>query len=102
MSAMWTRLKLWYMGLTNASKAALVTAWWTFSGSWAVTLLGWLADVQRWVDDWTGDRPSPFPSVSPLGKAFASGLVAAVAGLANYVWRRFRPAPQYPGSPPGA
>jgi hypothetical protein len=83
-----------YMRLPNAIRAGINTAWQSALGTFAVTVLGFLASVQ----EWSGDTSRDFPSVSPLGKAIGSIFVGLVVGVLTSVFRSIKPGPQYPGA----
>lgn len=91
----------WYKRLPNSIKASINSAWQAFLGTFGVYLAGWLTDVAKWT---TSD--AHFPSVSPLGKAFVAGLVAAATFLVTVIYRGVQevhnPAavPQYPPTSP--
>lgn len=87
-------MKEWYLKLPNAVRAAINSTWQSFVAVFGITLLGFLAKVQ----DWAGcDGPTcHFPAVSPLGKALAGALVAAVTGFVTLIFRTLKPGPVYP------
>lgn len=77
------RLRAWWNGLRNPTKAALNTTWQTFFAVFGLSLLGWIADVA----EWAGSTATEFPSISPLGKAAVSAACAALSGLITWVVR---------------
>ena len=85
-------MKHWYLNLPNSVRAAVNTAWQSFVGVFALTLLGFLDDVKEWAGC-TGT--CQFPSVSPLGKAVGAAAVAALSGVVTLVFRSLKPGPQY-------
>lgn len=82
--------------MSDSLKAALWTALWTFVGLFVVSLLGWVGDVSKWAD---GSLNS-FPDVDPLAKAAVSALVAAAAGLLNWIFRFAQSKGALPGNGP--
>lgn len=69
----------------NAVKAGAYTALWTFLGLFALSLVGWLNDVQQWA---TADGAvTVFPDPSVLVKAAVSAVAAAAGGLVGLVAR---------------
>lgn len=81
-----TKIKNFYMKLSNSAKAAINTTWQSFFAMFSLSLLGWLRDVQVWA----GSVDAQFPSVSPLGKAAAAAASSAFAGLVTYVYRAIK------------
>ena len=65
-------------------RSGLRVAVYTFLASFGLALMGFLADVSAWA---TGNDVE-FPSVTPLGKAFAAALVAAVSGVIAYLYNK--------------
>lgn len=87
-----SKIKTWFLGLPNNVRAGINTAWQSAVGTFAVTLLGFLAQVQEWF----GDTSRDFPAVSPFGKAVGSIFVGAVIGSLTAVFRWIKPGPTYP------
>lgn len=72
------------MTRTDAIKAGLWTALFTFIALFGASLLGWISDVVEWAgESGTGE----FPDVTVLGKAAIAAFGAASAGLVNLVVR---------------
>lgn len=83
-------------------RAAVITAGQTFVGTFLVTLLGVLADVQEWLND------GPAPSLDAPAKAVLSAVVALAVGIVTAAYRALRPVqntypepPTDPVIPPG-
>lgn len=53
-----------------------------FVSGFGLSLLGFLADISQWATSEDLD----FPSVTPLAKAFAAALTAAVSGLVSFFY----------------
>ena len=70
-------LELWKSDKAYAAKKTAII---TFITLFGIQLLGFLNDIASWA----GAEGEPFPSVSPLGKAFVAASVAAVTGLVNF------------------
>ena len=67
-----------------AFRSALRVATYTFLGVFLPALLGWLSDV----NDWVNSDGSAFPSVSTLTKAAVSAFSAVLSGALAYVYNR--------------
>jgi hypothetical protein len=67
--------------LSNAAKAALYTTLFTFLGTVGLLVL----DVLKQLDEWTNTGTPPDWDAS--GKALVSAVIAAAAGVVNYVVR---------------
>lgn len=87
-----SKIKNWFLALPNNVRAGINTAWQSALGSFALTLFGWLAQVQEWF----GDTSHEFPAVTPLGKAAGSIAVGLVVGVLTTLFRWVKPGPTYP------
>jgi len=84
---------------SDAVKAALWTALWSFLGLFALlTLTPWIADVAQWADSRGAE---PFPDLSVLGYGLISALAATASGLIGFLVRALQAAGVLPGSGPG-
>jgi hypothetical protein len=81
--------------LPNWLRAGVVTSFFTAFGTFVTVFLGWLADVQKWVDS-----GGSFPSPSALGSAVVSIVIAVVAGGMNAFVRYAQEQGWMGGSPP--
>lgn len=72
------------MTRTDAIKAGLWTALFTFVALFGASLLGWISDVVEWAGE---SGTGTFPDVTVLGKAAIAAAGAALAGLVNVVVR---------------
>lgn len=94
-------MREWYRNLSNATKAALNTAWQSFVATALLSVLGLVSELQKWLED-----GGAVPDVSIATRGIVSAAVAAVAGLITYAVRAVQassnPAagPKYVGSPP--
>lgn len=82
--------------MSNALKAALWTALFTFLAVFGIATIGFLQDVASWA---SGDALT-FPDVSVLGKAAVSAFAAAATGLVNWVVRLAQSKGALPGAGP--
>lgn len=64
-------------------RSALRVAVYTFLGIFVPAIMGWLADVNSWVD---GDQD--FPSLSALGKMAIAAFSATLSGMLAYVYNK--------------
>lgn len=72
------------MTTTDAFKAALWTALFSFVTLFGVTAVGWLQDVVVWASE---SGASEFPSLSVLGYGAVSALTSVAIGFVNFVVR---------------
>lgn len=66
--------------LSNSARKAARTFLQTFIGVFAVTLLGFLAQVT----EWASQADAAFPSLSPLGKGAVAATAAGAVALVTY------------------
>lgn len=78
-----TKFNEWLYAHPEA-RAGLRVAVYTFLSGFILSLMGFLTDVAAWA----ASTDAVFPSVAPLGKAFAAAVVAALSGLIGYVWNK--------------
>ena len=70
---------------TNAVKAGVYTALWTFIAIFGLSLIGWLNDIVGWA---TNDGAViSFPDATVLVKAAAAAAAAAASGIVGTVIR---------------
>lgn len=77
-------------------RAAVITSVQTFVGTFLVTLLGLLGQVQEWVG---GGEP---PDLTAPAKALASAFVALAVGVVTAVYRKLNPPEDTYAPTPGA
>ena len=75
-------------------RAAVITGFQTFLGSFLVLLLGLLSDVQDWVDG------GAVPNFEWLAKALVSLIIAFVTGVITAAYRTVRPVENTYPEPP--
>lgn len=85
--------------MSDALKAALWTALFTFIAVFGISLAGWIADVAAWASA-NDTTAGAFPSVTPLGKAAVAAIAAAGSGLVNWIIRAAQSKNVLPGSGP--
>lgn len=90
-------MKVWLQSHPEARSGVRVAAY-AFVGQFALALLGFLYDVQEWA---TSTGAAEFPAVTPLGKAVAAALSAAVIGLIAFGYNKlpFTTTARYPAEP---
>jgi ABC-type uncharacterized transport system permease subunit len=76
-------------------RAAVITSGQAFVGTFLVTLLGLLGDVQDWVED----NSDPIDLSVPT-KALASAVVALAVGIVTAIFRAVRPVENAYPEPP--
>lgn len=92
-----TAISNWYKGLSNSSRAGLVTLFFSFVGTIILQVLGLLSDIQDWLNN-----GGPEPKLDAFGKVVLSAIVATTIGFINwlvrYIQEKRNPAsvPQYP------
>ena len=81
-----------------AFRSAVRVAGYTFVGVFLPALMGWLSDV----NDWVNSDGAAFPSVSTLTKAAVSAFSAVLSGALAYVYNRvpLGASSSYGGTPP--
>ena len=85
---------------TNAARAALWTAAFSFVGLFGVSLVGWLGDVAQWSQAALDGTTVAFPPLSVLAYAAVSAAASAAIGLVNFVVRYAQARGVLPGSGP--
>ncbi len=83
--------------LTDAARAGVVTAFFTFLTTFLTGAAGWWQAVMDWV---TTSGQAPFPDISVLGTAAVAAFLAALTGLANYLYRAAQSQGVLPGNGP--
>lgn len=84
------------MNVRNAKLAALWSFVWTLLGAAVLLFTGWLTDFMSWLSS----DDLEFPSISPLVKAGAALLAAAVVAGICYIARYLQAKNVLPGQPP--
>lgn len=82
-----THLKTLLVKAEPAVRPALMTALFTFIAIFGAALTGWLTEVIGWLEAIDAPEQSEFPDPTVLGKAVVAGVVAAAAGIVNFVVR---------------
>lgn len=81
----------------DALRAAAWSGLWTFLGTFALFLLGWLADVARWA---SSSGRQPLPGLSTVGYAAVSAFVAGAVLIVAAIVRIAQARGLLPGRPP--
>jgi hypothetical protein len=76
-------------------RAAVITSVQAFVGTFLVTLLGLLGDIQEWVEDSTNPVDLGVPA-----KAIGSAVVALAVGVVTAVFRAVKPVENSYPEPP--
>lgn len=88
-------VRAWWARRSDAFRRSVVTAGWSFVGAISVPTLRLLDDLGAWAEGTTGA-----PSFVTFGRTVVAAAIASVAGIANYLFRRARPAPGSPDAKP--
>lgn len=83
--------------MSNSFKAALYTSLFTFIGTVAFALIGFLAALTDFIN---GNDASLADNLSILTKIVLSAVVAFAGGLVNWVIRALQAKGVIPGAPP--